>query len=163
MHTCAITDCGGRHRDHGGRRERSAVRFTVYWGLDNAVRIGSADELDALLRRLARAHRRRTPYAIDLLPADERDGGLQLGIGHPERAFVLSLDQPGGYAIEPGVAPWPDSIAFDCGYEVVEFKPEWTRVTAQAAMEAARRYASTGIRPANLRFDLVGVRTGDPA
>jgi hypothetical protein len=134
----------------------------VYWGLENSVRVGSPDELDALLRRLARSHRRRTPYAIDLLPADARDGGLQLGIGHPDRAFVLSLDHPSGYAIEPGVPAWSDSIAFDCGYEVVEFKPEWTRVTARAALEAARRYAGTGARPTNLHFDVAGVRTGDP-
>jgi len=139
------------------------VRFTVYWGLDSAARVGSVEELDTLLGRLARACRRRTPYAVDLLPADARDGGLQLGVGHPERSFVLSLDRPGGYAVEPGVRPWPESIAFDCGYEVVEFKPEWTRVSARGAVDAACRFVRTGLRPGNLHFDPAVLAPGDPA
>jgi len=142
-------------RDHDTRRERSAVRFTLYWGLDHAARVRSVDDLDDLLRTLARAHRRtRTAYAVDLLPADARDGGLQLGIGHPERAFVLTLDPPGVYAVQPGILPWHEPIAFDCGREIVEFKPEWTRVTTRAAVEAARHYVRTGTPPTNLlQFD----------
>ncbi|HYS34462.1 MAG TPA: Imm1 family immunity protein [Pseudonocardiaceae bacterium] len=136
------------------------MRFTLYWGTDNTARINSVDDLDIHLTLLARSRgRARTPYAVDLLPADARDGGLQLGIGHPERAFVLALDRPSGYAVEPGVALWPGPIAFDCGHEVIELKPEWTRVTAEAAVEAARRYVRTGTRPTNLDFDRIAVRS----
>jgi hypothetical protein len=143
--------------------EVPAVRFTLYWGLDNAARIYSVDDLDTRLSLLARTHRRRRqPYAIDLLPADAREGGLQLGIGHPHRAFVLTLDPPGGYAIQPDVPPWPEPIAFDCGRELIEFKPEWTRVSAPAAIEAARVYVHTGGRPANLRFGPVLTRDTSP-
>jgi Immunity protein Imm1 len=148
----------GRYRDHGTRRERSAVRFTLYWGMDDSARINNVDDLDLQLTLLTRGRRRaRTPYAVDLLPAGAHDGGLQFGVGHPERAFVLALDPPGGYAVEPGVAPWPEAIAFDYGHELVELKAEWTRVTAQAAIEAARHYVRTGTRPAMLTFDRIAV------
>jgi hypothetical protein len=131
------------------------VRFTLYWGLDHAARIRAVEDLDNLLAILARANRRkRTPYAVDLLPAGARDGGLQLGIGHPQRAFVLALEPPGGYAVEPGVPAWHEPIAFDCGHEIVEFKPDWTRVSARAAVEAARQYVCTGLIPVDLlHFD----------
>ena len=141
------------------RRERSAVRFTLYWGMDDTARINSVEDLDLQLTLLTRGRRRaRTPYAVDLLPAGARDGGLQFGVGHPERSFVLALDPPGGYAAEPGVLPWPEPIAFDYGHELVELKPEWTRVTAEAAIEAARHYVRTGTRPTNLDFDQLAVR-----
>jgi hypothetical protein len=134
------------------------VRFTLYWSLDNTARITTVEDLDIALTLVARSRRRaRGPYVVDLLPAGTREGGLQLGIGHPERAFVLDLHPSGGYATESGVPAWPEPIAFDCGREVVEFKPEWTRVTARAAIEAARRYVHTGARPRNLRFTQIAV------
>jgi len=140
----------------GTRRERSAVRFTLYWGTDDTARINRVEDLDLQLSLLTRGLRRtRIPYAVDLLPAGAHDGGLQFGVGHPERAFVLALDPPGGYATEPGVLPWPEPIAFDYGHELVELKPDWTRVTARAAIEAARHYVRTGTRPTNIHFDMV--------
>ncbi len=136
------------------------MRFTLYWGLDDTARINSVEDLDLHLTLLTRSRGRgRTPLAVDLLPAGAHDGGLQLGIGHPERAFVLALDPPGGYGMEAGVPPWPHPIAFDCGHEVIELKPDWTRVTARAAIEAARAYVRTGCRPTNLNFDPVAVHS----
>ncbi len=134
------------------------MRFTLYWDLDNTARITSVHDLDVLLTLLSRSRgRTRPPYAVDLLPAGAYDGGLQLGIGHRERAFVLTLDPPAAYGIQPGVPAWHEPIAFDCGHEVIELKPEWTRVTPRAALDAARWYVRTGRRPTNLEFDRVAV------
>ena len=136
------------------------MRFTLYWGLDSSARINSVEDLEIQLTLLARTRGRgRTALAVDLLPADARDGGLQLGIGHPERSFVLALDRPGGYGVGPDVPPWPHAIPFDCGHELIELKPDWTRVTAQGAIEAARAYVRTGSRPTNLDFDPVAVHS----
>jgi hypothetical protein len=130
------------------------VRYTAYWGCDNSVRIyGQAQLRDLLAFLRSVPGRGGAPYAVDLLPAGVPDGGLQLGIGHPERAFVLALDDGGAYAVQPHVAPWPEPIAFDCGNEVVDFKPSWTRVTPQDAIRAAYDYVRTGYRPAWLTFD----------
>jgi hypothetical protein len=130
------------------------VRFSVYWGRENAVRVRDHRELDGLLRFIAAVRGcDGAPHAVDLLPAGVADGGLQLGLGHPERAFALALDRAGGFAVRPDVEPWSEPIGFDCGYDVVDFKPAWTRLTPREAMEAAHDYAHTGERPAWLTFD----------
>ena len=134
--------------------ERSTVRFTLHWGLRNSARIRCVDDLDTLLAMLATVPGRYgAAHAVDLLPAGAVDGGLQLGVGHPHRAFVLALDAAGGYAVEPGLEPWPEPIPFDCGHEVLDFKPAWTRVGPATAIMAAREYVRTGARPAWLWFD----------
>jgi hypothetical protein len=130
------------------------VRFTAYWGRDNSARICGQAELRELLMFLrAVPGRGGAPHAVDLLPAGVDEGGLQFGIGHPERAFVLALDGAGGYAVQPQLAPWPEPIAFDCGNEIVDFKPAWTRVTPEDAIRAAQEYVRTGLRPDWLVFD----------
>jgi hypothetical protein len=93
------------------------------------------------------------PQAVDLLPAGVGEGGLQLGIGHPERAFVLALDDAGGFAVQSQVTPWAEPIAFDCGNEVIDFKPAWTRVMPDDVVRAAHDYVRTGARPTWLTFD----------
>jgi hypothetical protein len=104
--------------------------------------------------------REGAPHGVDLLPAGATEGGLQLGLGHPHRAFVVWLDaiatgggSGGSYGIDDNLEAWPEPIGFDCGLEVVEFKPAWTRVTPRQAMEAAREYMLTGVKPTFLRFD----------
>ena len=144
------------------REERSTVRFTVeftvrftlHWALSNSARIHCVDDLDTLLAVLATVPGRQgAAHAVDLLPAGAVDGGLQLGIGHPHRAFVLALDTVGGYAVEPDLEPWPEPIAFDCGPQVIDFKPAWTRVRPATALAAAREYVLTGNRPPWLSFN----------
>jgi hypothetical protein len=122
--------------------------------LDNAARITSIRELDRLLGLLAAVRGRAgSPHAVDLLPAGAVDGGLQIGVGHPDRSFVRALDGAGGYAVDPHLEPWPEPIAFDCGREVVDFKPAWTRVSPAAAVEAAREYVRSAGRDIGLEFD----------
>ena len=130
------------------------MRFTLHWGTGNSARIHTVDDLDTLLGVLAMScGAAGAPYAVDLLPAGAADGGLQLGVGHPHRGFVLALDAGGGYAVEPDLEPWPEPIAFDCGYDVLDFKPAWTRVMPDTALDAARDFVRTGDRPAWLAFD----------
>ncbi|GAA1819704.1 hypothetical protein GCM10009835_44970 [Planosporangium flavigriseum] len=138
-----------------------AVRYTLHWGRDNARRLATVAELDGLLSFLTTVRGRDgAPHGVDLLPAGATGGGLQLGIGHPHRAFVVWLDASetgpaagGSYGIDDDLEAWPEPIGFDCGVEVVDFKPAWTRVTPRQAMEAAREYMLTGARPTFLRFD----------
>jgi hypothetical protein len=131
------------------------VRFTLHWGPDRSARITSINELNGhleLLRGLC--GRDGAPIAVDLVPAGAEPGGLQIGLGHPERAFVLSLEPGGGaFAVQDDVPGWPEPIAFDVGNELVDFKPEWTRVRPLAVIEAARQYVRTGVRPTGLHFD----------
>jgi Immunity protein Imm1 len=150
-----------------------AVRYILHWGRDNARRITSLTDLDGLLSFLTtvRGHE-GAPYGVDLLPAGAATGGLQLGVGHPHRAFAiwlgtgtadLAAELPaagsdlaavsGGYGIEDDLEPWPEPIGFDCGVEVVDFKPAWTRVTPGLALRAAREYMLSGTMPTCLRFD----------
>jgi hypothetical protein len=138
------------------------VRYTLHWGPDNARRISTVAELEGLLSFLTTVRGRDgAPHGIDLLPAGETGGGMQLGIGHPHRAFVVWLDAGddagpgacGSYGIDDDLEAWPEPIGFDCGPEVIDFKPAWTRVTPRQAVEAAREYMLTGAKPTFLRFD----------
>ncbi len=129
------------------------MRYTLHWGRDNARRISSVADLDGLLSFLStvRGHD-GAPHGVDLVPAGAAGGGLQLGVGHPHRAFVVWLDG-GCYGIDDGLEPWPEPIGFDCGADVVDFKPAWTRVAPRMAVQAAREYVLTGAMPTCLRFD----------
>ncbi|HEV7965105.1 MAG TPA: Imm1 family immunity protein [Actinoplanes sp.] len=136
------------------------MRCTLHWGRDNARRISTVAELEGLLSFLATIRGRDgAPHAVDLLPAGATEGGLQLGIGHPRRAFAVwlggddTVSGRGSYGIDDDLEAWPEPISFDCGVEVVDFKPAWTRVTPEQAMRAAREYMLTGTKPTCLRFD----------
>jgi hypothetical protein len=146
------------------------LRYILHWGPDNARRISSLADLEGLLSFLATIRGQEgAPYGIDLLPAGAAGGGLQLGVGHPHRAFAVWLDSgqapttgpggldmtfaTGGYGIDDSLEAWPEPIGFDCGVEVIDFKPAWTRVTPRLAALAAREYVLTGAMPTCLRFD----------
>jgi hypothetical protein len=130
------------------------LKYTVYWGRDNAMRVRTHAQLHELLTVLAVVPGLEgAPHAVDLLPAGAEDGGLQIGFGHPDRAFVMALDAAGGFAVRSELEAWPEPIAFDCGNEVIDFKPAWTRITPDDAVRAAHEYVETGKRPANLVFD----------
>ncbi|GII23004.1 Imm1 family immunity protein [Planosporangium mesophilum] len=135
------------------------MRYTLHWGRDNARRIATVAELDGLLSFLTTVRGRDgAPHGVDLLPAGATEGGLQLGLGHPQRAFAIWLDGAAGagrgsYGIDDDLEAWPEPIGFDCGIEVVDFKPAWTRVTPEQAIRAATEYMVTGAKPTCLRFD----------
>jgi hypothetical protein len=126
----------------------------LHWGHGNAVRVDSVAVLEGVLTLVGTLRGQGgVPYAVDLLPAGVGDGGLRIGVGHPARAFILALDAPAAYGVQPDVDPWPEPIRFDHGCEVVEIKPAQTRVLPCLARRAAREYLLTGDRPACLPFD----------
>ncbi len=150
------------------------MRYTLHWGRDNARRISSVADLEGLLSFLTTVRGREgAPHGVDLMPAGAAGGGLQIGVGHPHRGFVVWLDADanpgvvaghggfgggfggglGGYGIDDDLDPWPEPIGFDCGADVVDFKPAWTRVSPRSVIQAAREYVLTGAMPTCLRFD----------
>jgi Immunity protein Imm1 len=130
------------------------VRYTLHWGRDNARRISSVADLEGILSFLATLRGQEgAPHGVDLVAAGVAGGGLQLGIGHEHRSFAVWLGPGGGYGIADDLEPWPEPIGFDCGREVVDFKPAWTRMTPRLAVQAAREYVLTGEMPTCVRFD----------
>jgi hypothetical protein len=75
---------------------------------------------------------------------------LEIGVGHPERSFVVWLGPGGGLGVEPAAPPWPEdapAIGFDYGGDAVFINADRGRVTPAAAREAAREFVRTGRRP----------------
>jgi Immunity protein Imm1 len=130
------------------------VRYTLHWGRDNARRISSVADLEGILSFLATLRGQEgAPHGVDLVAAGAAGGGLQLGIGHEHRSFAVWLGPGAGYGVVDDLEPWPEPIGFDCGREVVDFKPAWTRITPRLAVQAAREYVLTGEMPTCVRFD----------
>jgi hypothetical protein len=80
---------------------------------------------------------------------------LQIGVGHPHRAFALWLAPDGGIGVDPGAEPWPDGaedIAFDYGGDAVFVGADRGRVRPGAARAAAREFVTTGRRPTCLTW-----------
>ncbi|MBT8228366.1 MAG: hypothetical protein HKP61_18215 [Dactylosporangium sp.] len=76
--------------------------------------------------------------------------GLEVGVGHPDRAFVHFTTADGlgsGHGAEPGAEPWPNTLAWDYSGQRTDYDPVKTRVTPAAARQAARQYVTTGQRP----------------
>lgn len=97
------------------------------------------------------------PYSVGILIPDGGDDPviLEIGVGHPERSFAFysSGDDDAAWAYQPDVAP-VGGIVVDYGGEATDVWPERSRVTVEAAREAARRFvASGGGRPDNLSWD----------
>ncbi len=133
--------------------------FMIEWGLDRATGqcheqpVSSVEELEAALRGIA-AERGRgdAPYVVTVYPVDADHEGLQVGVGHPDRGFVLFVSEGGGYGVEPGVDGWPEAIGWDYNGQLTDYKPAWTRVRPEAVRQAALQYIRTGQRPGNLRW-----------
>jgi len=134
------------------------VSYVVTWGRGNRRPGSTVAELDAALDEAAEAG---IPRVVGIYPPEHLDGdaspwdtalppALQIGVGHPDRSFVLWLGPEGGIGVEAGVAPWPDGapdIGFDYGGDAVFAGPYRARVTPAVAREAAREFVRTGRRP----------------
>jgi hypothetical protein len=136
--------------------------YSVEWGGNEPAIIGAVEELDELLEELADSTGDEgAPYAVSIaaVTADEAEHpfgpeGLQVGVGHPARAFVFwAGDDSSGYGHESGVASYSEGIGFDLGGQWTEYHPDETRVTAETAKAAAREYVTTGERPTCLEWD----------
>ena len=130
----------------------------VTWGRDRRRTVSTVDELDATLDEIAATG---TPVSVGIYPPDELDkntspwddppsSALEIGLGHPDRSFVIWLGLDAATATAPTAGPWPDGapdITFDYGGDAVFTGPDRARVTPAAAREAAREYVQTGQRP----------------
>ncbi|GIL32038.1 Imm1 family immunity protein [Actinocatenispora comari] len=141
------------------------MTYTVSWGADDdhpsgqhVVEVATPGDLDDALNALDASGQL---FVVDIYRSDDEHDipfGLQLGIGHPERSFVIYLgDQPAaGLAVDRSLPEWPEDITFDYGGEPTDYHPNQTRVTSRQARDAAREYMQTGKRPTHLHWD-----TGD--
>jgi hypothetical protein len=130
--------------------------YEVTWLGTGHARLDSPDEVDAMLTPL---HEAGQPVVVDVFryhhgkPA----GGVQVGLGHPDRSFVLYFGHPeGGYAVEPGVPPWDGDIEFSYGGQVTEYHPAETRITPALAFEVVRELVGTDARPTRVDWDEQG-------
>lgn len=129
------------------------TRYEVTWlGTGHTVLAGP-EQVDEILAPL---HEQGRPVVVDVFRyRDGRpDGGVQVGLGHPHRSFVLYFGEPdGGYAVEPGVDPWDSDIEFSYGGQATEYHPTETRITPTCAFEVVRQLVATDQRPSCVEWD----------
>lgn len=127
--------------------------YEVTWlGTGHAV-VTDPSQIDAVLGPLQEAGR---PCVVDVFRyRDGRpDGGVQVGVGHPDRSFVLYFGEPdGGYAVEPGIAPWSCEIEFSYGGQLTGYEPAETRITPERAIALVREVIATDGRPTGVAWD----------
>jgi hypothetical protein len=136
--------------------------YTVAWGIDEVsetgqqtIEVTTPEELDAALDRVHAESEQ--PILVDIYPSDWTGlvpPGLQLGLGHPERALLVYADAEGSaYAIDPAIPDWPETITFEYGGQPTEVDPQRVRATPKAVRQAAREYIETGQRSTCLRWE----------
>ena len=126
------------------------MTYLVTWGSDGERTVSTAEELSTVLDEVApRRGKHGAPYLVGVYLDDgeEFPPGVEVGLGHPDRAFVFNLGPGGGYGYEPGLDAWPEDIVFDVGGQTADYHPDQTRLTPQAARQAALEYVRTGQRP----------------
>lgn len=116
----------------------------VEWGRRNRRTVTTLVELDALLDEIEKLRGDfDTPYMATLF-REPRDGtALQIGLGHPERSFMLRMGDDSTYAVDPALPELDDALDWDYGGQATEYPPKWTRFTPAAARTAAREYVRT--------------------
>ena len=127
--------------------------YEVTWLGTGHARLDSPDEVDALLAPLQEAGH---PVVVDVFRYRDGKpaGGVQVGLGHPARSFALYFGHPeGGYAVEPGTAPWDSDIEFSYGGQATDYHPSETRITPARTFEVVRELVGTDERPTCVDWD----------
>jgi hypothetical protein len=141
------------------------MNYVVLWDTGMKRMVADSDELVAALEGIEAQTVCGLAYAVTIMPEcaealspfdDDFPGGLQIGVGHPERSFVYWLGDGGGTAVEPGLPSGPDGVRFDYGGQPIFPAPEELRVRAVTAREMAREYVQTGQRPEGVGWELDG-------
>ncbi|GIJ51378.1 hypothetical protein Val02_82640 [Virgisporangium aliadipatigenens] len=139
------------------------MSYIVTWGRDNRRTVSTVQELDAALDEATDSG---TPRVVGIYPPEHFAGdaspwdepappALQIGAGHPDRAFVLWLAADGGIGVDDDLPPWPQGvadIAFDYAGDPVFAGADRARVGPSSAREAAREFVETGVRPTCVRW-----------
>jgi hypothetical protein len=134
------------------------VTYIVTWGRSQRRTVATTDDLDAVLDEITATG---VPTSVGIYPPDELDkaaspwddppkSAIEVGIGHPDRSFIIWLGPDGGIATDPTAPPWPTTtadIAFDYGGDLVFCGPDRAAVTPETARTVAREYVRTGTRP----------------
>ena len=133
--------------------------YDVQWGGNKRAAVTTVDELDQVIAEIEQQRGAGdTPFHVSIGVEDKdadpfEQGGLDVGIGHPDRAFAFWAGEgPGGYGQETGVPPTPEIIAFDLAGEWTQYYAEETQINAETAKVAAREYIATGRRPTCLEW-----------
>jgi len=128
-------------------------RYEATWPGGGHAVITDADGVDAVLGPL---HAAGQPVVVDVFRYHEGRpaGGVQVGVGHPQRSFMLYFGQPGGgYAVEPDVTAWVGDIEFSYGGQPTGYHPPETRITTARALQAVRELVVTDQRPTGVDWD----------
>ncbi|GAA0909302.1 Imm1 family immunity protein [Virgisporangium aurantiacum] len=134
------------------------MSYVVTWGRGERRTVSTIGELDAALDE---ATNPGMPRVVGIYPPEHLNSdaspwdeplppALQIGVGHPGRAFVLWLAPDGGIGVDGDAEPWPDGaadIAFDYGGDPVFVGADRGRVRPATARAAAREFVVTGQRP----------------
>ncbi|MFV2105648.1 Imm1 family immunity protein [Micromonospora sp. LOL_015] len=127
--------------------------YEVTWLGTGRAAVSDPAQIGEVLRAL---HDGGQPCVVDVFRhRDGRpDGGAQVGVGHPDRSFVLYFGEPdGGYAVEPGIEPWGCDIEFSYGGQPTDYTSSETRITPDRAIALVRQLVATDSRPAGVDWD----------
>ena len=136
--------------------------YEATWLGTGYATLSEPEQVDAVLAPLQQAGQ---PVVVDVFRYRDGkpDGGVQVGIGHPGRSFVLYFGHPeGGYAVEPGVSLWDGDIEFSYGGQATEHHPAETRITPVRAFEVVRQLIATDERPTCVEWDEQTGHPGEP-
>ncbi len=132
------------------------MKCDVWFGRQDARPVSSVADLDEVLDEAETLRGDGgAALVVTIIPVvvgaqfDELPG-LEIGLGHPDRAFIFFGTAEGvgsGYGVESGVEEWPTVIGWDYSGSWTDYEPAKTRVTSATAREAARQYVRTGQRP----------------
>ncbi|GAB3152844.1 hypothetical protein GCM10027290_44420 [Micromonospora sonneratiae] len=121
--------------------------YEATWLGTGHATLNRPEQVDQVLVPL---HEMGQPIVVDVFRyRDGRpDGGVQVGVGHPDRSFVLYFGHPeGGYAVVPDVSLWKSDIEFSYGGQATDYHPAETRITPELAFEVVRQLVATDERP----------------
>ncbi|GIG67329.1 Imm1 family immunity protein [Phytomonospora endophytica] len=130
--------------------------IVIVWGLDHEEAVATVEAMDEILDRIAGA-----PVSADCghLVSIEREGidcGLVIGLGLPDRSLVEWSDDSdpdaAGFAVEPALDLATGHLRFDFFGTPTDYGPARTQITSQLARQAAREYASSGLKPAGVEW-----------
>lgn len=137
------------------------MKYDVWYGRHGHQPVSSIGELDTVLDDAEQQHGDGgAPLVVTIIPVVDRAEvdelpGLEVGLGHPDRAFVFYSSADGhhtGYGIEPDVDEYPTNLGWDYSGQWTDYEPIKTRVTPATAREAARQYVATGKRPTHVQW-----------